>query len=143
MPIKENKITITEIPNLNRLDRFNEFLIQIKIEAMMPEIKLLKHDGLETDDSASSTLVYYVTPFKRYKILEITGASINIALLELAGIIISFKIYFNASATVCSKPNGPTTFGPFLFWTAPQILLSNHTIKATDIRTGTKTKNIL
>jgi len=78
MPIKENKITITEIPNLNRLDRFNEFLIQIKIEAMMPEIKLLKHDGLETDDSASSTLVYYVTPFKRYKILEITGASINI-----------------------------------------------------------------
>ena len=36
-------------------------------------------------------------------------------LFELAGIIISLKIYFNASATVCNNPKGPTTFGPFLF----------------------------
>ena len=31
------------------------------------------------------------------------------------GIITSLNIYFNASAKVCKRPNGPTTFGPLLF----------------------------
>ena len=71
------------------------------------------------------------------------GANIKIVLLELAGMIISLKIYFKASATVCNKPNGPTTFGPRLFCTKPQTLLSNHTIKATETKTGINTKRIL
>lgn len=70
MPIKEKQITISEIPNLNMLDRFNEFLIQIKIEATMPKIKLLKHEGLEINDSKQLNIsIYYVTPYKRHKIL--------------------------------------------------------------------------
>jgi len=48
-------------------------------------------------------------------VIVIIGANTNIGLLALAGIIISLKIYFKASARVCNKPNGPTTFGPFLF----------------------------
>ena len=48
-------------------------------------------------------------------VIVTTGANINITLSELAGIIISLKIYFKASAAVCNKPKGPTTFGPFLF----------------------------
>ena len=43
------------------------------------------------------------------------GAKTNITLLALAGIIISLNINFKASAKVCKIPNGPTTFGPFLF----------------------------
>ena len=49
------------------------------------------------------------------KVIVIIGANINIILLELAGIIISLRIYFSASAKVCNKPKGPTTFGPLLF----------------------------
>ena len=42
-------------------------------------------------------------------------AAMVTVLFALAGIIISLKIYFRASANVCNNPNGPTTFGPFLF----------------------------
>ena len=43
------------------------------------------------------------------------GARMKTTLLALAGIIISLKIYFNASANDCNSPNGPTTLGPCLF----------------------------
>ena len=33
-------------------------------------------------------------------------------LFELAGIMISLNMYFNASANDCNKPKGPTTLGP-------------------------------
>ena len=49
------------------------------------------------------------------KVIVTIGARIKTTLFALAGIIISLKIYFKASANVCSKPNGPTTFGPCLF----------------------------
>ena len=71
------------------------------------------------------------------------GAKIKIILFELAGIIISLNMYFKASAKDCSNPNGPTTFGPFLFWTKAQIRLSNHTIIATETKTGNKRNKIL
>ena len=56
---------------------------------------------------------------------------------------ISLNIYFNASARDWNKPNGPTTFGPLLFWTKAQMRLSNHTIKATAVNTGIKRNVIL
>ena len=43
------------------------------------------------------------------------GARIKIILFELAGIIISLKIYLSASANDCNNPKGPTTFGPCLY----------------------------
>ena len=64
-------------------------------------------------------------------------------LLELAGIIISLKIYFNASANDCNNPKGPTTFGPCLFCTKAQSLLSNQTIIATETKTGINKNKIL
>ena len=51
----------------------------------------------------------------RDKVSVIIGANINIILSALAGIIISLKIYFKASAIVWKIPRGPTTFGPLLF----------------------------
>ena len=74
---------------------------------------------------------------------KIIGAKINIILLALDGIIISLKIYFKASAKLWKRPKGPTTFGPFLFWTNAQTLLSTHTIKAIDTKTGRSKKIIL
>ncbi len=65
-----------------------------------------------------------------------TGAKIKIILFAPAGIIISLKIYFSASAAVCNKPKGPTTLGPFLNCTRPQTLRSTQTINATAIKTG-------
>ncbi len=44
------------------------------------------------------------------------GAIINIILLALLGIIVSFSNNFNPSANGCNKPNIPITFGPRLFW---------------------------
>ena len=52
------------------------------------------------------------------------GARIKIILFELAGIIISLKMYLSASAKDCNNPKGPTTFGPFLNCINPIILLS-------------------
>jgi hypothetical protein len=77
------------------------------------------------------------------KVIVTIGARINTTLLALAGIIISLKIYFNASANVCHRPNGPTTFGPFLFCTKPHTLLSNQTIMATETNLGTHKNKIL
>ena len=67
----------------------------------------------------------------------------KITLFELAGIIISLKIYFRASARDCSKPKGPTTFGPCLFCTKAQTLRSNQTIIATETKTGINKNKIL
>ena len=79
----------------------------------------------------------------RAKVIVMMGAIIKITLLELEGIIISLNIYFNASASDCNKPNGPTTFGPCLFCTNAQTLLSNQTIIATETKTGTSKNKIL
>ena len=49
------------------------------------------------------------------RVIVTIGARIKITLFELAGIIISLNMYFKASAKDWSNPNGPTTFGPFLF----------------------------
>ena len=49
------------------------------------------------------------------KVSVTIGANTKIILFALDGIIISLKRYLSASASVCSKPKGPTTFGPFLF----------------------------
>ena len=49
------------------------------------------------------------------KVRVVIGAKTNMTLLALAGMIISLKINFKASAKVCKIPKGPTTFGPFLF----------------------------
>ena len=46
------------------------------------------------------------------KVIVTIGAKIKMILFELAGIIISLKIYFKASAKDCNNPKGPTTFGP-------------------------------
>ena len=59
--------------------------------------------------SSSNKIIFILAP------IVTMGARMNITLFELAGIIISLKIYFNASANDCSKPNGPTTLGPLLF----------------------------
>ena len=64
-------------------------------------------------------IAWAVIPFSEEMVL----ANINVGILYLFavsslsvyGIIISLKIYFKASAKDCSKPNGPTTFGPLLF----------------------------
>lgn len=78
MPIKEKKITITEIPSLSRLDRFNEFLIKITPNDTKPVIKILKSQGLEVNDSDGVLRVYFTSPYKKYKILEVVKSSINI-----------------------------------------------------------------
>ena len=77
------------------------------------------------------------------KVIVIIGARIKIILFELAGIIISLKIYLRASARDCNNPNGPTTFGPCLFWTHAQTLLSSQTIIATETKTGISKNKIL
>ena len=94
-------------------------------------------------DNTNSSLIGITAQATKAKVIVTMGASINTALLALAGIIISLKIYFKASANVCSKPNGPTTFGPFLFCTKPHTLLSNQTIMATETNIGTSKNKIL
>ena len=60
-----------------------------------------------TDIVLAQKKIWFVVPlFPMFVIFFISA---------LAGMIISLKIYFKASANVWSKPNGPTTFGPFLF----------------------------
>ena len=64
-------------------------------------------------------VAWAVIPFGK----EIVLSDINVGILYLFavsslgvyGIIISLKIYFKASANVCKRPKGPTTFGPLLF----------------------------
>ena len=58
---------------------------------------------------------------------DVSGASMKTARSAPAGITTSFTTYFNASATVCNKPNTPTTFGPRRICTAAQTLRSPYT----------------
>ena len=87
--------------------------------------------------ASSNKVIFILAPIITMTLALISWAVIQITLYELEGIIISLKIYFKASARDCSKPNGPTTFGPLLFCTKAQTRLSNHTIIATDTKTGT------
>ena len=52
------------------------------------------------------------------------GAIRNSSRLEPAGMIVSFMIIFSASANGCSRPNGPTTFGPLRNCIAARTLRS-------------------
>ena len=53
-----------------------------------------------------------------------SGASRNTPLLAPSGITGSLRTNFSRSAKDCSKPHGPTTFGPRRICTAAQILRS-------------------
>src|SRR5205085_20207 len=53
-----------------------------------------------------------------------SGASRNTPLLAAAGMVGSFRTNFKRSAKDCSKPHGPTTFGPRRICTAAQIFRS-------------------
>ena len=53
-----------------------------------------------------------------------SGASRNTPLLEPAGMTGSLNTNFKRSAKDCSRPHGPTTFGPRRICTAAQILRS-------------------
>jgi len=53
-----------------------------------------------------------------------SGASRNTPLLALSGMIGSFSANLVKSAKLCSRPKGPTTFGPRRSMTAAQILRS-------------------
>ena len=55
---------------------------------------------------------------------ETSGASRNTPLLAPAGMIGSLSTNFSRSAKDCSRPQGPTTFGPRRSCTAAQILRS-------------------
>ena len=57
-------------------------------------------------------------------VIDRNGARKNTNLSAPAGTMISLSTYFSASATDCSRPHGPTTFGPRRIWTAAQILRS-------------------
>lgn len=65
------------------------------------------------------------------------GALINKSVLELLGIIDSFKTSFNPSAKGCNNPKKPTTFGPFLLCIDAITLRSTKVKYATDINKGT------
>ena len=53
-----------------------------------------------------------------------SGASRNMPLLAEAGITGSLRTNFSRSAKLCSRPQGPTTFGPRRSCTAAQTLRS-------------------
>ena len=52
------------------------------------------------------------------------GAIRNSSRLEPAGMMVSFISIFSASANGCSRPNGPTTFGPLRNCIAARTLRS-------------------
>ena len=54
-----------------------------------------------------------------------TGASRNSALFALAGRMISLNSSLMPSAIGCSRPNGPTRFGPMRIWIQPMNLRSH------------------
>ncbi len=60
--------------------------------------------------------------------MVMTGAITNNALLAWAGTMISFSSNFNASAIGCSKPAGPTRFGPSRTCIQP-ISLRSHRVR--------------
>src|SRR5436190_24276470 len=53
-----------------------------------------------------------------------SGASKNTPLLATDGMTGSLTTNLSRSANDCSRPQGPTTLGPRLIWTAAQILRS-------------------
>src|SRR4051794_14147371 len=65
------------------------------------------------------------------------GASTNSSLLDFAGIRYSLSNSLNTSANVCSRPAGPTLFGPMRTCIQPSTLRSHHTYSATARITGT------
>jgi hypothetical protein len=60
----------------------------------------------------------------RASMAKMSGANRNMALLALIGMIGSFSTNLVRSAKDCSRPHGPTTFGPRRNCTAAQILRS-------------------
>jgi len=61
----------------------------------------------------------------KLKLAAIIGDNKNQRELERDGKIISLKNNFIPSIKNCSKPQRPTTLGPFLLWTKAIIFLSN------------------
>src|SRR5262245_57056362 len=78
---------------------------------LMSEITQLVLTGITAQAASASTQ-------------DTSGASRKTPLFALAGIVGSFNTNFNRSANDCSKPHGPTTFGPRRICTAAQILRS-------------------
>ena len=56
--------------------------------------------------------------------MVITGPRKNRPLFAAVGTMISLKISFTASAIGCSRPSGPTRFGPGRIWLQPIALRS-------------------
>ena len=56
--------------------------------------------------------------------IVMTGPRKNRPLLAAVGTMISLKISFTASAIGCSRPSGPTRFGPGRIWVQPMALRS-------------------
>ena len=94
-------------------------------------------------DRIKFSLIGITAQATKASVIVTIGARTNTTLLALAGIITSLKTYFRASARVCKRPKGPTTFGPLLFCTSPHTLLSSQTIMATETRIGISKKIIL
>ena len=70
-----------------------------------------------------------------------SGASRNTTLSAPDGITGSFRTNFKRSANDCSRPNGPTTFGPRRICTAAQTLRSISSRKAMMISRTTSTRS--
>ncbi len=72
----------------------------------------------------------------------ISGASRNTNLSAPAGIMSSFSRNLPRSANDCSRPNGPTTFGPLRICTPANSLRSPQIRKAQEISRPTVTSRI-
>jgi hypothetical protein len=57
--------------------------------------------------------------------IVITGPRKNNVLLAAVGTMISLNSSLTASAIGCSRPNGPTRFGPGRIWLQPMALRSH------------------
>ena len=129
--IKKTIFEVKKIPE-------KKYLLPLKIIFLFfAFIKSLIHFKGNKIDILISTGGYMSLPI----VLAAKIFNTKIILFELDGIIISLNIYFKASDKDCNKPNGPTTLGPFLFWTNAQTRLSNQTINATDTNTTAKPPN--
>ena len=71
------------------------------------------------------------------RITVMIGASRKTALSAPEGTTTSFSTNFSMSANDCSRPKGPTTFGPFRICTEAQTLRSASSRKATPTSTPT------
>ena len=63
--------------------------------------------------------------------ITMTGATKKSHLSAWAGVITSLKISLTASAIGCSRPNGPTRFGPMRMCIQPMSLRSQYVRYAT------------